>query len=1128
MSAPLAEVPVSESEQAYLVYSLGSCLASRPDLQSAAAYLVQAMLEDSFPAMGAQLRHAALIEFSLSQGRDAPAVASIVPLTQRIIECWQGKALPAPGLGSYLTLYPGAEYPQMLSSQLDLVNDGLREWAPLLLDAYKQRLVDFWSLSSPRGASPWQQLSAFISAQLRRASAALSGDELATVQAVLDFPDQKERRQRLGEGCTQAHIPIIDNGAQDPEPLHLQALALTRWVGKRQIALLYTLLGGIETFDSVEALETSLGQTLDGQDTDLRNYSPDYHLFDAMAVTLLTRQLESIGAIKPDDYSEAAALDRQLHELTGPQALVGAFRSGHEAKLGRLHDLLPAWLRQASTVDRTTYGRYVTELAAVHRRHAGKAFLDGIPDVLAFAAQALSDSLLKRNPEAMGVSVGDIRVTLTRSANTSWEVAAPGFVSSDVRTESVSLDYVAMALRNLGAFPLSTVVKVHYQDEAAPTWMTYEVLRKAVSDADIGKHYPGLLRQKLQDEGPERARQQVLFTDYLRVLLPMLALEMRLRQRLTETACLYLTAVVTQDSDTHPVQGETIVLRPLALVAHPGAAAHRVLNHFVIGPQASERGPQVLLRPGAPEPLLEFASLAHLLVAIQAEGELQQSVLAGLSSSTRSIYDLGGFLEPHLARMIISDWEAPEIPEPPSLDTAVLPGSAGAELFAASVEALIGQAEAVAVSNAEERWKCFSDLGWALFNLLVPLAPGPLVSVGLIVQLTASLKTFADPKNLQPWAAFADVLLNLAAVLVYHRRLRIGLPATIAEAKPVQATVIIDDAVVATPVSANGRQLAFIWSRQGRDLSLSELERLDRFKLEDFQSYGVLLVDGEWRGLFQRDELFYARVEGDWFRVSRQLDGVVIIDEHHPSRQGPWLKRDAAGNWQLDRGPRLLGGAGELSVRARKKFNTLKKNANQLLDSLPGRLDRGERDMRIVQGPADIESRLRNDAKLFSDLSRNLQDLTAGLAEYPQALISKLEAGAKLLRAHGVSLRIARIKLDLPTVAGVSYLNGKQQIRIRPLGPRKDISSGKGRDFLQEYEIADLQRTPLWYAHFHYSSLTAGDSLFTKAHLKTPRQRFKGINAQRAQEVSGKNVEKIWRSPIDAASAARLFLPPTP
>lgn len=1127
MSAPLAKVPVSESEQAYLVYSLNGCLAARPDLQSAAAYLAQAMLEDSFPNLGARLRHAAFIEFSLSKGGDVRVASRIVPLTQRIIECWQGKTPPPHALGSYLTLYPGAEYPEMLSSLLDRVDGWISEWAPLLLDAYKQRLVDFWSLPSPQGASPWQQLSAFIAAQLRRASAALSGDERATVQAVLDFPDLQERREQLGEGCTQAHIPIIDTRVQDPEPLRLQVLALTRWVGKRQIVLLYTLLGGIETFDSVDALETSLGRTLSGQDSDLRNYSPEYHLFDAMAVTLLTRQLESIGAIRPGDYSEAAALDRQLHELTGPQALVGAFRSGHEATLGRLHDLLPAWLRQASTVDRTTYGRYVTELAAVHRRHAGKAFLDGIPDVLSFAAQALSDSLLKRNPEAKGVSVGDIRVTLTRSANTSWELAAPGFVSSDVRTESVSLGYAAMALRNLGAFPRSTVTQVHYLGQAAPPWMTYEVLRTAVSDADIGKHYPELLRQKLQDDGPERARQQMLFTDYLRALLPMLALEMRLRQRLTETACLYLTAVVTQDSDTHPVQGETIVLRPLALVAHPGAVGHRVLNQFVIGPQASERGPQVLLRPGSPEPLLEFASFAHLLVAIQAEGELQQSVLAGLDSSTRPIYDLGGFLEPHLARMIISDWEVPDIPEPPSLDTAVLPGSAGAELFAASVEALIGQAEAVAVSNAQERWKRFTDLGWALFNLLVPLAPGPLVSVGLIVQLVSNLKSFADPNNLRPWAAFADVLLNLAAVLVYHRRLRIGLPASVGEAKPVQATVIIDDVVAATPVSGNGSQLAFIWSRKGRDFSVSELERLDSFKLGASTSHGRRMVDGEWSGLFQRDGLFYACIEDDWFRVSRKLEGVVIVDDRHPARQGPWLKRDAAGDWQLDRGPRLLGGVGELSVRARKKFNTLKRNANQLLDSLPGRLARGERDMRIVQGPADIETRLRNDAKLFSDLARTLQDLTAGLTEYPQALISKLEAGAKLLQAHGMSLRIARIKLDLPTVGGVSYLNGKQQIRIRPLGPRKDISPGKGRDFLQEYEIADLQRTPLWYAHFHYKSLTADASRFTKAHLKTPRQRFKGLNAQRAQAVSGKNVEAIWRAPIDPVSAAELFLPST-
>ncbi|NVZ67445.1 hypothetical protein HX867_35630, partial [Pseudomonas gingeri] len=69
---------------------------------------------------------------------------------------------------------------------------------------------------------------------------------------------------------------------------------------------------------------------------------------------------------------------------------------------------------------------------------------------------------------------------------------------------------------------------------------------------------------------------------------------------------------------------------------------------FVIGPRATDQGPQVLCRPGSDVLLREFSSLNALLTAIQAPGALQQSVLDGLDSTRRPIYDQGGFKEPHV------------------------------------------------------------------------------------------------------------------------------------------------------------------------------------------------------------------------------------------------------------------------------------------------------------------------------------------------------------------------------------------------------------------------------------------------------------------------------------------------
>ncbi|MEF9671643.1 hypothetical protein QNM99_00505 [Pseudomonas sp. PCH446] len=56
-----------------------------------------------------------------------------------------------------------------------------------------------------------------------------------------------------------------------------------------------------------------------------------------------------------------------------------------------------------------------------------KAFLDGIPDILAFARQALQASLEKEYPKAVPVSVGDIGLTLTLGTNSAVELANKSF-----------------------------------------------------------------------------------------------------------------------------------------------------------------------------------------------------------------------------------------------------------------------------------------------------------------------------------------------------------------------------------------------------------------------------------------------------------------------------------------------------------------------------------------------------------------------------------------------------------------------------------------------------------------------------------------------------------------------------
>ncbi|QKZ06697.1 hypothetical protein [Pseudomonas eucalypticola] len=122
------------------------------------------------------------------------------------------------------------------------------------------------------------------------------------------------------------------------------------------------------------------------------------------------------------------------------------------------------------------------------------------------------------------------------------------------------------------------------------------------------------------------------------------------------------------------------------------------------------------------------------------------------------------------------------------------------------------------------------------------------------------------------------------------------------------------------------------------------------------------------------------------------------------------------------------------------------------------------------------------------------------------------EKAAQLVR-EGRLVRIDMTKRQAPTLPRVAYLLGEKAIRIRRTGERKALK--KGRDFLQEYEIADLDGTALWYAHFHYSQARSLPSTYERAHLKTAAQRRDGVNRQMAQEAAGEEVIAILRSRIE-------------
>lgn len=172
------------------------------------------------------------------------------------------------------------------------------------------------------------------------------------------------------------------------------------------------------------------------------------------------------------------------------------------------------------------------------------------------------------------------------------------------------------------------------------------------------------------------------------------------------------------------------------------------------------------------------------MAAVSQPGELQDSVLDWLPRSVFDIYARGGFLEPHLRRVIFdtSIWPTPVKP----VKLALKPFLADIDnrMYQDKREALMALADRESVSNAEHRWSMAKRFGWLLFDLLAPVLPGPLGKVAWVVGLLAPLlkEQGGEPVAGADTTLAVDLAVNLAMALLHARLPHIQGPTTPADA----------------------------------------------------------------------------------------------------------------------------------------------------------------------------------------------------------------------------------------------------------------------------------------------------------------------------------------------------------
>jgi hypothetical protein len=834
-----------------------------------------------------------------------------------------------------------------LPVRIDDIARMINEFAPLLFIALQEQQLDYWNYPADPTGPRWKTF-----ANTLRGAWGLQGDdwdehEQAIARLVFQYPDHALRLPN-DKYRTRTYLIDVDVN-RDNRIKHLGYASYSVLIGtheKRAIILAYSIATGHKRFDSLQDLGETLNRhavTVQGHPLHWRLFEPEGDFFEFQACMLISQQIDALTEIDFSERTPPSADDPEQQDLTLEFNQISV---ANQSKLQLIRDVMPDWLKSASFADGSLYSRYLLDLAMLNDSQANKTYLDGIAPIRDYALQALQEAMLTDHPRSTNLNVQNIRVTITSQVVLGL-FTAPGLVD----TQTFAL--VDMALENLIALPLGNKTVYYENGGDVPEWMTADYLESLITQVDVGKHYPALIKRTLLDKPTESLRRQTLYANQLRLQLPLLALQYKILNQfgVDELGYRYVCALMKTDPDQRRVDGQAIVIRPLAFIPSRRLTqtADTVANMFVIGPQDAQAGPCLLYRPLSNMPLLQFASHTNLLYAIKQDTSLRQAVLAWLPDSSRFSYAQfvfpGSLSSPWvLSKLLIEPLTAVVMSGPIALGDGAVGGDYMAALFKSNANALVTLADQQSVSNAEGRWESFKQAGWLVFNAALPFLGKTVGTAAWIRQLVDDLEQAIEANERgdveAKWSAVTDIILNLGMALALHVADRHKPPvARPARKPPVDEEKTTPPTPARAPTIIQKPDIEIAQLPIGHEPSLHTLgtltrnppslkKTLDSFSVAKPEGLGAQHAQaGAYQHLYPLQEHWYAPVAQQWFEVVvDENDAVIIVDPKQPTRLGPVLINNRLGQWFIDTRLRLRGGGFRSRLKGRQRLRPPKIN----------------------------------------------------------------------------------------------------------------------------------------------------------------------------------------------------------
>lgn len=828
----------------------------------------------------------------------------------------------------------------------------LNALAPVMLRGYQQAQMEYWNASEADSGPRWHALSGTLRDFWNLDQApGLTDDDCQLARQLYRTPDFALRSVNDPQ-AVRAYVIDIDQVDDKGKTTHLDEHLISVLTGQHkghEVVLTHTLLGGFKKHTSLEQLGEDLPQLLGTElgpiKVQWRLVEPNGDFFDYLACAFISLQIMAIGSINFSGLREPGASQRSLIQPPAPQATP----SGPD--LQQYVQALPDWLTAASASDQDAFSRHLKDLATLHSLNRGRTYQEGISPIQQYALDQLNAEMLKDHPTASTEWLGNLEIVV-RSPVIWGLFPVPGQFDTSI------FSLTELALQNLIALPLGVKTLRQRTQEQLPDWLTLDYLEDLISRVDIGNTYPTLVKETLLDDPLEAARRQLLYTQHLRIQLPMLALQCKIRDEggINEQGYRYITALMQAAPADRQVEGQMIVIRPLAFVPslRLDTTPDVVANMFVIGPQDMDAGPCLLYRPLLDKPLSQFPSPNNLFYALQQSANLRDSVLAWLPDANRD--DYAQFVFPGdlpspwaVLKFLVDRPNALAMSGPVKLSQNTVDGDLFATLYNANANALVTLADRQSVSNAEARWATFKRVGWAAFNAVLPFLGRTVGTAAWIWQIMDQLQNVVDaqshPEQESPWAALADLLLNIGMAITLHcvthrspgqaQRGKALPPPSPQPPTQLKPQIVSKLATISSDtLGPHERPLHISGAVNRTPVRLATV--LDSFKVTKPTTLGEINGRaGPHQHLYRGGEHWYAPVDERWFQVLvDENDTVLIVDPTRPERTGPPLIHSRQGQWFVDTRLRLRGGGpkimnGKARALAKKRADELRKELDQ-------------------------------------------------------------------------------------------------------------------------------------------------------------------------------------------------------